>query len=109
MIKNGGLYEADGKTMRPKIQTALTHAALSDVVIGLAGWSWWVRSARGDGNMGLMGTGKGMLGAGEEVTMTDMGVSALSLPILLYSANLGGTLVYNYGVGLSMGKRGKTN
>lgn len=59
--------------------------------------------------MGVMGTGKGMLGGGEEVTTTDMAISMLSLPILMYSANLGGTLVYNHGVGLSMGKRGKTN
>ncbi len=41
-------------------------------------------------------------------TTTNVLISALNLPSLLYSADLGGKLVYNYGVGLAMGKKGKS-
>ena len=98
MISNGGIYEADGKTMRKKVKTAFLHAGMNDVAILTAAFSWWVRR----GNVDVL-TGAVL------PTTTNVLISALSLPSLLYSADLGGKLVYNYGVGMNMGKRGKTN
>lgn len=98
MISNGGMYEADGKTMRPKIKTAFTHAAMNDVAILTAAFSWWVRRGNVD-----------VLTGAVVPTAINVLISALSLPSLIYSADLGGKLVYNYGVGLSMGKRGKSS
>ncbi|KAF7503739.1 hypothetical protein GJ744_003322 [Endocarpon pusillum] len=98
MISNGGIYEADGKTMRPKVKTAFVHAGMNDVAILTAAFSWWVRRGNVD-----------VLTGAVVPTSTNVLISALSLPSLLYSADLGGKLVYNYGVGLSMGKKGKAN
>jgi uncharacterized membrane protein len=100
MLQHGGMYESDNsgrKMMRPKVKTAFTHAGLNDVAMLMGGWSWWVRSKNAGDMGGLVGTG-----------MANVVVSAVSLPVLLYSAGLGGKLVYNHGVGLSLGKKGKT-
>jgi uncharacterized membrane protein len=89
-----GMYEADGKTLKPKMKTAFTHAAMNDVMVALAAYSWFVRRDR---TGGMIPTGLNVL------------VAAVSLPGLMFSANLGGTLVYNYGVGLQAGKKGKAS
>jgi uncharacterized membrane protein len=81
-------FEADGKTMRPKFQTALTHAALNDVAVLTAAYSWYARR----GNVGLLPSDTNLL------------ISVLLLPILSFSAYLGGTLVFNYGVGMNLAK-----
>ena len=93
MINKGGMYEADGKTMRAKVKTTLSHAALNDLALIASIYSWYIRRD----NVGLLPSGVNLL------------ISALMLPGLFYSANLGGTLVYNYGVGLSMGNKGKSS
>lgn len=103
MMQHSGLYEADGKTVRPKMKIALLHAGMNDVGWALALYSWYVR--RGAGGLGLEKVGGGVPAA---PAMVNVVIAALSLPALAYSASLGGVLVYNYGVGLSMGKKGKT-
>lgn len=93
IYKNGGLYEADGKTMRAKMRIGLLHAALNDVVLAASVWTWYTRNT-------------------EKYTQPNVLhvlLSCVMLPALLFSANLGGTLVYNYGAGLSIGKAGKSS
>lgn len=88
MKSNNQAFEADGKTMRPKFATALTHAALNDVALLAAAYSWYTRRE----NVGLLPSDANLL------------ISVVVLPILFYSASLGGKLVYNYGVGINLAK-----
>jgi len=86
IYQNGGLYEADGKTIRRKMKMTLAHAALNDVIAVASIISWYDRRSN-----------PGYLPAGWNVIS-----SAVLFPILMYSANLGGTLVYNLGTGLNL-------
>ena len=88
MKNNNQAFEADGKTMRPKFQTTLTHAALNDVALLAAAYSWYSRR----GSIGLLPSDANLL------------ISVIMLPILFFSASLGGKLVYNYGVGINLAK-----
>lgn len=88
---NGGLYEADGQTMRKKMKIGLIHAAMNDMVLVAGVWTWWSRHTENYAVPGAM----------------NIFVSMLMLPALLWSANLGGTMVYNYGAGLNIGKVAK--
>lgn len=94
MLSNAGLYESDGKTVRPKIKIAFVHAVMNDATILAAAYSWYVRWVGGPA-------------AGP--SPANVLISALSLPLTLYSAHLGGKLVYNYGVGIHLEKRAKSN
>lgn len=92
IYNNGGLYEADGKTIRPKMKVVAAHAIFNDFVLLGSAYSWWLRRD----SPGFAPTG------------VNLAISAVMLPILLYSANLGGTLTYNFGVGLNLAKKGKS-
>lgn len=73
------------------MKIALSHAAMNDAILLASVYSWYLRRD----NVGLAPTGFSMM------------LSAIMLPVLMWSANLGGTLTYNYGVGLNMAKRAK--
>jgi len=88
MKNNNQAFEADGKTMRPKFKTTLTHAALNDVAVLAAAYSWYVRRE----SVGLLPSDLNLL------------ISVVALPAMLFSASLGGKLVYNYGVGINLAK-----
>lgn len=88
MKNNNQAFEADGKTMRPKFATTLTHAALNDVALVVAAYSWYTRRE----SVGLLPSDVNLL------------ISVVLLPVLFYSARLGGKLVYNYGVGINLAK-----
>ncbi len=97
LIAHGGQYEADGTTTRPKIKVAFAHALVNDLVVAGAAVGWWFGGAEKDAGMEGVGGGgpsgwTALLAAG-------------SVPALVFSASLGGALVYNYGVGLRMGTR----
>lgn len=70
--------------MHPKLKVAFLHAALNDVAIVGTGYNWWTRRAI----------------AGNAPTDTGVLVSAGLLFSLLFSAFLGGKLVYEHGVGV---------
>ena len=93
-IGNGGLYQADGQTLRPKIKVTMVHAALNDVAFLASLYSWWTRR----GNVGLVPSDLNVL------------ISGVLFPVLMYSASLGGRLTYNYGMGMNLagGKKEKT-
>ncbi|GAA5933673.1 hypothetical protein JCM3775_003768 [Rhodotorula graminis] len=67
-----------------KLKVTLLHATLNDIVLGIAAYNWWVR--RQDKDLLL--------------PYTNALLSAAALPLFLYSAYLGGSLVYKYGVGV---------
>ncbi|GAA5861144.1 hypothetical protein JCM3774_002204 [Rhodotorula dairenensis] len=67
-----------------KLKVTLTHAGLNDLVLGIAAFNWWVRRQSKD----LI------------LPPFNAALSAAAIPIFLYSAYLGGSLVYEYGVGV---------
>ncbi|KIW66697.1 hypothetical protein PV04_06004 [Phialophora macrospora] len=97
--KNGGPWEkgADGKaksTMVPRIKATITHAIINDLVFVANLYSWYLRKDK-----------EGALNVGKIPTNTNLIISAALLPFLLISAKIGGTLVYNHGVGLNLGRK----
>jgi uncharacterized membrane protein len=76
----------------PKVRTATIHALLNDVAIVGAFYNYWTKNKR----VGFM------------IDDVNVGISAVILGGLIYSAALGGTLVYKYGVGVQRQGEGKT-
>lgn len=70
--------------MHPKLKIAFLHAGLNDVAIVGTGFNWWMRRTI----------------PGNVPTDTSILVSAGLLFSLLFSAFLGGKLVYEHGVGV---------
>lgn len=97
--KNGGPWEKDeeGKqksTMVPRIKVAITHALVNDFVFLVNLYSWYTRRSTAD-----------RVNIGNVPSTLNMGISAALLPLLMASAKAGGTLVYNHGVGLKLGRK----
>ncbi|GAB7343653.1 hypothetical protein MBLNU457_1645t1 [Dothideomycetes sp. NU457] len=90
MVQAQGMYEADGKTLKPKMKVIIAHALSNDVIIGLSAYIWYLRNQ----SMSLTYAPSSWM----------VGVEAVMGAALLWSANLGGTLVYNYGMGMRIGK-----
>lgn len=106
-----GIYEADGKTVKVKSKAVIAHAVVNDVVLALGTWVWWQkRSAAAESIANSV--------AGEKIgsVLTDAAayapensqvlVGLLTLGLLFFGANIGGSLTYLYGVGFAPG--GKT-
>lgn len=94
--KNGGPWakNAEGKptsTMVPKIKATIVHALLNDLVFLVGVYQWYQR--RAVENVGKVPSDGGMI------------MSATLLPLLFFSAAIGGSLTYNHGVGLSLGRK----
>jgi len=70
--------------MHPKLKIAFLHAAMNDVAILGTGYNWWTRRTI----------------AGNAPADTNVYISAGLLFSLLFSAFLGGKLVYEHGVGV---------
>jgi len=97
--KNGGPWEKDaaGKqksTMVPRIKATITHAIINDLVFVANLYSWYLRKDK-----------EGALNVGKIPTQTNIIISALLLPSLITSAKIGGTLVFNHGIGLNLGRK----
>ncbi|EON67570.1 hypothetical protein W97_06938 [Coniosporium apollinis CBS 100218] len=93
MIQSNGLWEvikreSDGKVvyggMNPKVRHGIFHALMNDVVLVASLYDWWTRR----NTTGFIPTG------------THQVMSAAALPMLFFSAYLGGAMVYKYGVGV---------
>lgn len=96
MIQTQGIYEQDKKTIKPKVKLTLSHAALNDLVIAASAYVWWCKR---QGTIVTYQPDSWMVGA-----------SVLLGLVLLYSANLGGTLTYNYAFGVKIAKgKGKAS
>ena len=72
------------KGMHPKLKIGFAHAILNDIAIFAAGYNWWTRR---NAPMYVPDNVNVLLSAG-------------CLPLLLLSAYLGGSLIYEYGVGV---------
>ena len=97
--KNGGLWEKDAQgkpkdTMVPRIKATITHAIVNDLVFVVNLYSWYLRKDKA-----------GAVNAGKVPSNTNVLLSAILLPSLLSAAKIGGTLVYNHGVGLNLGRK----
>ncbi len=97
--KNGGPWEKDSKgvqksTMVPRIKIAITHALVNDVIFLVNLYSWYCRRST-----------EKRLNPGNVPSEMNMIISMCLLPMLLASAKAGGTLVYNHGVGLHLGRK----
>jgi uncharacterized membrane protein len=76
-----------------KAQVGVAHALISDVAIFATAYNWWTRSQQ-----------VGFTPSGGNVLLSTL----LSVPTTLYSAYLGGALVFEYGMGFSRGRAKKT-
>jgi uncharacterized membrane protein len=86
------MIQANGLDMsNPKIKTMVLHALLNDVAIAGAFYNYWTRS-----------TTEGYLPSAMNVL-----ISSLMLGGVMYSAYLGGSLVYKHGVGVQRQGEGK--
>jgi len=97
--KNGGPWEKDatGKakdTMVPRIKATITHAIINDLVFVVGLYSWYLRKDK-----------EGAINLGKTPSQTNVIISAVLFPTLLLSASIGGTLTYNHGVGLNLGRK----
>jgi uncharacterized membrane protein len=97
--KNGGPWEkdAEGKqknTMVPRIKVAITHALVNDLVFFVNLYSWYTRRST-----------EAKVNVGYVPSSTNVTISAVLFPLLMASAKAGGTLVYNHGVGLKLGRK----
>ena len=110
LFQKQGMYEADGKTLKAKTKATIAHAVVNDVVLAANAYVWWARRQAAETTL-LGKLGAGTLATKEAAYMpaTWMVVTeAVSLGLLLFSANIGGALTYNYGVGFSAaGSKGK--
>jgi hypothetical protein len=64
-----------------KLRTTLQHASLNDAVVGIAAWNWWVR--RKSPVLAL--------------PTTNAVMSAIAIPVFMYSAYLGGEYMLVFG------------
>jgi len=97
--KNGGPWEKDteGKqknTMVPRIKVAITHALVNDVIFLVNLYSWYCRRST-----------EKSVNIGNVPSQMNMIISMCLLPMLFGTAKAGGTLVFNHGVGLNLGRK----
>jgi len=97
--KNGGPWEKDAQgkaksTMVPRIKATITHAIVNDLVFVVNLFSWYLRKDKA-----------GAVNVGKIPSNTNIILSAVLLPTLMFAAKIGGTLTYNHGVGLNLGRK----
>ncbi|TKA58754.1 hypothetical protein B0A55_12636 [Friedmanniomyces simplex] len=108
-IDKQGLYEKDGKTIKQKFKGVIAHAIANDIVIVVMTYIWYCR--RSAAKQSLLGkVGLGSVGSAEAAyapVMWMVVVEALMAALQLFSANIVGSLTYNYGFGMAIGGGGK--
>ncbi|KAL1303223.1 hypothetical protein AAFC00_006640 [Neodothiora populina] len=89
-----GIKSPDG-TIKPKVKTLLAHAAISDVIVVASAWLWWNKRQAGAAQLLLEGKNP----ASYESTTYMMIAGLITLAGTLFTASLGGSLTYDYGMG----------
>ncbi|WWC86533.1 uncharacterized protein L201_001410 [Kwoniella dendrophila CBS 6074] len=74
-----------------KIKMTIKHASMNDMVVALAAYNWY----------------RGWYFPGEPLPQITNILNAIALPALMYSAMLGGRLVYEYAMGIQRQGHGK--
>lgn len=97
--KNGGPWEKDAQgkaksTMVPRIKATITHAIVNDLIFVANLYSWYLRKDK-----------EGAINLGKVPFQTNVIISAVLLPCLALASKIGGTLVFNHGVGLNLGRK----
>lgn len=100
MVKAQGIYTPDGK-IKPKFKVTVAHAVANDVVIAASAYLWWQRRQANSASILLEGKNP----MAYEPSGSMVGISVVMGLLLMFAANLGGSLVYDYGMGLAMGKK----
>ncbi|KAK0255440.1 hypothetical protein B0A54_10332 [Friedmanniomyces endolithicus] len=108
-IDKQGLYEKDGKTIKQKFKGVIAHAIANDIVILVMAYIWYCR--RSAAKQTLLGkVGLGSVSTAEAAYAPAMWMvvfEAMMGALQLFSANIGGSLTYNYGFGMAIGGGGK--
>jgi uncharacterized membrane protein len=86
------VIQRDGFSSK-KAKVGAVHALINDVALFATIYNWWTRSQQ-----------TGFTPSGMNVFVS----AALALPMTMYSAYLGGSLVYEYGMGFTRGNPKKT-
>jgi uncharacterized membrane protein len=86
------VIQRDGFSSK-KAKVGALHALINDVALFATIYNWWTRSQQ-----------VGFTPSGTNVFVS----SALALPMTMYSAYLGGSLVYEYGMGFTRSNPKKT-
>ncbi|KAJ4324307.1 hypothetical protein N0V94_001365 [Neodidymelliopsis sp. IMI 364377] len=86
------VIQRDGFSSK-KAKVGAVHALINDVALFATIYNWWTRSQQ-----------TGFTPSGMNVFVS----AALALPMTMYSAYLGGSLVYEYGMGFTRGSPKKT-
>ncbi|KAK5110647.1 hypothetical protein LTR62_005687 [Meristemomyces frigidus] len=108
-IDKQGLYEKDGKTIKQKFKGVIAHAIANDIVVLVMGYIWYCRrsaakqSLAGKMGLGSVSTAEAAYAPAFWMVIVEMMMGALQL----FSANIGGSLTYNYGFGMAIGAGGK--
>jgi uncharacterized membrane protein len=99
MLKKQGMYEADGKTVRTKVKATIAHALANDVVLAISTYIWYTRRSQVKDT--LAGKVPGSAAAAYAPSSAIVFAEGAIMALLVFAANIGGTLTYNYGVGFS--------
>ncbi|KZM28143.1 uncharacterized protein EKO05_0005828 [Ascochyta rabiei] len=92
VIQLSPVIQRDGFQSK-KAKVGAVHALINDIALFATIYNWWTRSQQ----------------VGFAPSSTNVFVSsALALPLTMYSAYLGGSLVYEYGMGFTRGNSKKT-
>lgn len=91
-VQAQGLTDESG-AVKSKFKTMIAHAVFNDVVTAGAAWVWWCKH---QSSLQTYAPANWMVG-----------VQVLLGMALLWAAHLGGSLTYNYGMGLNVGAAGK--
>lgn len=107
MIKKQGMHDAEGN-VRTKVKATIAHAIANDIVIFASTYIWYTRRSQVKNSIAgrVPGTESAVYAPSKGIVFAEFVITA----ILLFAANIGGVLTYNYGVGftsLSAGKEGK--
>jgi uncharacterized membrane protein len=84
------LIQRDGLSSK-KAQTGVLHALINDITVFGAAYNWWSRRNE----------------AAFTPSTTNAVLSAGIVPISLFAAYLGGSLIYKYGMGVGKGSGSK--
>lgn len=109
LISKQGMYEADATgtvtKMRDKVKAMIAHAVFNDIVMAVTTYIWIHKRANAAKSIaGKMGMGS--IATGAAAYQPEFWMVATEVPILIMlfmSANIGGVLAYNFGIGFSAG------
>jgi uncharacterized membrane protein len=107
MVSSQGLYDSATGKLKQKSKVLIAHAAINDLVIAVSGYVWWQKRATAASMVDFVkqGVNNPLTTVMYEPQTWMVGASVVLGVLLVFAANLGGSLVYDYGLGLSLAKK----